>query len=393
MPVKPTSAGVSPRSACVAARIASAIAESRGASAASVHSRIENYGLSILDAWREAVASNQCCYKYSQFASLYSHWRAEQGLQGRSRTRRRLISLKSPDLPALKSWRLSHDRRKWEVGIALLGLASGQSVSEICRKIDRARRTVERWCSLYEHGGIDCLPLRRSKKLSDASVDKINEKKERLIKIIHQLPKAYGINRASWSLDALSDAYEKTHGKRISTSSISEYFILAGYKFKKAKKSLTSNDPTYREKLAKITNTLSHLASNEKFFSIDEFGPFSVKIRGGIALVPGDEVRTIPQKQRSKGSLICTAALELSSNQVTHFYSKKKNTREMIKLLYRLIILSRAKIAFFSPGIPHRGMSRRRSIKSFTRLTATNSEAATIHHWLNSCLCLLERSF
>jgi hypothetical protein len=86
---------------------------------ASVHSRIDNDGLSILDAWREAVASNQCSYKYSRFASLYAHWRAEQGLQGRSRTRRRLVSLKSPDLPALKSWRLSHDRRKWEVGIAL----------------------------------------------------------------------------------------------------------------------------------------------------------------------------------------------------------------------------------------------------------------------------------
>ena len=53
----------------------------------------------------------------------------------------------------------------------------------------------------------------------------------------------------------------------------------------------------------------------------------------------------------------------------------------------------RAKNAFFSPGIPHRGTRRRRSIKSLTRLTATNSEAATIHHCLSSCLCLLERSF
>jgi hypothetical protein len=33
----------------------------------------------------------------------------------------------------------------------------------------------------------------------------------------------------------------------------------------------------------------------------------------------------------------CTVALELSTNQVTHFYSKTKNTREMIKLLKRLI--------------------------------------------------------
>ena len=65
---------------------------------------------------------------------------------------------------------------------------------------------------------------------------------------------------------------------------------------------------------------------------------FQVKIRGGTALVAGDTVRTIPQRQKSKGSLICTAALELSTNQVTHFYSTKKNTREMIRLLKRLIV-------------------------------------------------------
>ena len=49
-------------------------------------------------------------------------------------------------------------------------------------------------------------------------------------------------------------------------------------KFKKAKKVLTSSDPNYRDKLVKITETLSQLPPNEKFFSIDEFGPFSVKI-------------------------------------------------------------------------------------------------------------------
>jgi hypothetical protein len=35
--------------------------------------------------------------------------------------------------------------------------------------------------------------------------------------------------------------------------------------------------------------------------------------------------------------LIVTAALELSQNQVTHFYSKAKNTTEMIKLLEVLL--------------------------------------------------------
>ena len=53
--------------------------------------------------------------------------------------------------------------------------------------------------------------------------------------------------------------------------------------------------------------------------------------------MPPGEVKTIPQWQKSKGSLIITAALELSTNQVTHFYSEKKNTDEMIKLLDILI--------------------------------------------------------
>jgi hypothetical protein len=41
----------------------------------------------------------------------------------------------------------------------------------------------------------------------------------------------------------------------------------------------------------------------------------------------------VPQQQKSKGSLIITAALELSRNQVTHFYSNQKNTQEMIKMM------------------------------------------------------------
>jgi hypothetical protein len=48
---------------------------------------------------------------------------------------------------------------------------------------------------------------------------------------------------------------------------------------------------------------------------------------------PHDLTRVVPQRQRSKGRLILTGALKLSTNQITHFYSEKKNTDEMIKLL------------------------------------------------------------
>ncbi len=111
----------------------------------------------------------------------------------------------------------------------------------------------------------------------------------------------------------------------------------AGYQVRKAKKVLTSTDPLYRKKLKKITKILQSLKSNEKFFSIDEFGPFAVKKQGGRALVANGKERTYPQWQKSKGTLIITAALELSTNQITHFYSANKNTEEMIKLLDLLL--------------------------------------------------------
>ena len=135
----------------------------------------------------------------------------------------------------------------------------------------------------------------------------------------------------------MAKAYENEYGTSISRSTVSDFFKKSGYKFKKARKALTSTDPNFRDKLNVIKQTLAKLESEERLFSIDEFGPFSVKMRGGRALVPGDNVRTIPQRQKSKGSLICTAALELSTNQVTHFYSKKKNTDEMIELMMLLI--------------------------------------------------------
>jgi hypothetical protein len=105
----------------------------------------------------------------------------------------------------------------------------------------------------------------------------------------------------------------------------------------KARKVLTSNDPNYREKVDHIHQVLSKLKSSERFFSIDEFGPFAVKQQGGRRLVGAGVYPTVPQFQKSKGCLIVTAALELSTNQVTHFYSSGKNTDEMITLLEILI--------------------------------------------------------
>ena len=49
----------------------------------------------------------------------------------------------------------------------------------------------------------------------------------------------------------------------------------------KAKVVLTSNDPTYVDKLASIRSILSNLQPDEAFFSIDEYGPFAIKAKPG----------------------------------------------------------------------------------------------------------------
>ncbi|MCP4368122.1 MAG: hypothetical protein GY797_08465, partial [Deltaproteobacteria bacterium] len=160
--------------------------------------------------------------------------------------------------------------------------------------------------------------------------------KNEVFKILHEPPSLHGINRTTWKMEDIHHIMLE-RGLPIALVNIRKIIRNAGYHVRKAKKVLTSNDPLYREKLQEITRILQSLKPKEKFFSIDEFGPFAVKMMGGRALVAKGEERTYPQWQKSKGAIILTAALELSTNQVTHFYSKNKNTTEMIKLLDLLL--------------------------------------------------------
>ncbi len=156
--------------------------------------------------------------------------------------------------------------------------------------------------------------------------------RETLLSTLHCPPAQYGINRTTWTTKLLGKVMAE-RGYRAGHNTVSKIIKNSGYRFRKAREVLTSNDPDYRDKLRKITNVLSRLGPDERFFSIDEFGPFSVKKTGGRKLVAASEYPTVPQWQQSKGVLIVTAALELSTNQITHFYSEKKNSHEMIRLL------------------------------------------------------------
>jgi transposase len=101
-----------------------------------------------------------------------------------------------------------------------------------------------------------------------------NEKlRAAVFKMLHEPPAEHGINRTSWTLASLCKTL-KENGTPVGISVIAKMIKSAGYKWRKAKIVLTSNDPAYSAKLARIRSILSNLPPGDAFFSIDEFGPF-----------------------------------------------------------------------------------------------------------------------
>ena len=242
--------------------------------------------------------------------------------------------LDSKDIYILHNCIVNKPLRFSKRAITVLSHLKGISNRKISQFLCIHRPTVKNYLSLFKAKGVDGLLDLSCKEIKKAEdplyIDAI-------FSIFHAPPMSYDINRTTWKLADIKKVMSEK-GLPISTNNIRQIIKDAGYNVRKAKKVLTSTDPNYREKLKEITCILSNLGVKEKFFSVDEFGPFAVKIYGGRSLVQKGEVKKIPQYQKSKGSLILTGALELSTNQMTHFYSDKKDTDEMIKLLDILLV-------------------------------------------------------
>lgn len=198
-----------------------------------------------------------------------------------------------------------------------------------------SRKTAAKWVGRFKHDGCTGVldrssrPHRSPRCLSPERSD--DDCKGLLVSILHRPPSEFGINRTSWRLVDLHRILRE-QGQPLSQSRMRRIIRSTGFKWRKARVVLTSRDPDYTQKVRKIKKILAELKNDEAFFSIDEFGPFAIKKKGGRKRVGPNENYVIPQRQKSKGWLILTAALELSSNQVTHFYSGKKNTEEMIRM-------------------------------------------------------------
>ena len=222
-------------------------------------------------------------------------------------------------------------RKKALVALGFLRKCAPQAIAEV---LQLNVRTVTRYCELYCTEGAKKLfacQIHLGAKFRDEKI------KTAVLSLLHAPPSIHDVNRTTWKMADLRKVL-KRQGINISAVTVRKIIRATGFKWRKARIVLTSNDPQYREKVDKIKSILGILGPKERFFSIDEFGPFGIKMRGGLVLCDPEKVPVVPQYQKSKGSLIVTSALELSTNQVTHFYSTKKDTEEMIKLLDVLLV-------------------------------------------------------
>lgn len=193
--------------------------------------------------------------------------------------------------------------------------------------------TWRRCLRVYVESGLDALFAPRRSPAPKADNEEL---RKALFDTLHRPPSQFGINRTSWKVADLSRALA-LKGQPASEETVRKIIKSSGYKWRKARVVLTSNDPEFSQKLDRIKSILSNLADDEAFFSIDEFGPFAVKHQPGKTLAAPGERPHVQQWQKSRGTVTLTAAIELSSNQVTHFYSEKKNTAEMIRMMKVLL--------------------------------------------------------
>lgn len=249
-----------------------------------------------------------------------------------SQDRWRVRFVSGTDKRVLDEWRKSKDKRQWDKAVAILENWN-LSPEEIAEKIERPLPTIKKWIQTFNCYGLEGLSRPRKKRVDIARQKKTEERSKRLLEILHQPPSSFGINRSNWNLKSIVDIYAKEQGESIAQSTASRLIRKTGYRFKKAKMVLTSQDPDYREKVELLLKTLQDLTEDEMFYFIDELGPLQVKKYGGRAYSPKGDSRTFPQNPTTKGSITLSGALSATTNQITWSYGVAKDTQAMIDLV------------------------------------------------------------
>lgn len=249
-------------------------------------------------------------------------------------------TLNQDELQTLHDLKSSIHRNVSQRAIVIDMLLHNEPLIEIVRKSKRNAKTIYRWKSRFESEGIKFLSVKRNR---EPILEIMEERKNRIAKIIHYPPNHFDINRSSWTLIALAEAYQKEYEEKISPHTISRAIKEMGYTFKKARRVLTSEDPLYQEKVTAIKDVKSSLNETDSLFFIDEAGPWAVKPYGGKSIHAPGEVKTYPQYPSKKGSVTFIGAYEATKKIILWKFINQKNSEAVIEILKLIIRYARHK--------------------------------------------------
>ena len=175
--------------------------------------------------------------------------------------------------------------------LAVLCHLRGISWAPACSFLQISSGTWFRYWRLFQKGGTTRLFARTTRSDKKSEID---SNKSAVFSLMHSPPAAYGINRTTWRMADLRKVLTE-EGHPMCCDVIHTIIKEAGWKWRHARVVLTSNDPEYRTKVDVIKKILSELKPDEAFFSIDEYGPFAIKQKGGVKQVAPGEQYVVPQ--------------------------------------------------------------------------------------------------
>lgn len=249
-------------------------------------------------------------------------------------SRKKPLCLPSPladeEIRELKRYKAGLHKNHSAKATALLMMNEMAPFAKVVKATGRHPGTIYEWVRRFKEERLGFIKVRYSHPERNKHLE---ERKNRIIEILHTPPNSYQINRASWNYESIARVYSEKYGEVISNKTVERAVKQSGYTWRHARKVLTSPDPEYKVKIAKVLEALRGLKENEAFFFIDECGPYRVKKYGGVALTAEGSTRTIPERQRSKGKVQFIAALEAVTNQVTWRFIDRKGTDSIIALI------------------------------------------------------------
>lgn len=124
--------------------------------------------------------------------------------------------------------------------LAVLNLLEGKSPTEVARMFRVSRAALYLWRTRYEESGVEGFRVRSGRgRKAQARPDEIE-------RYLRQSPRAFGLRRTRWTLQALAEVVPSLKG--FSPYGVQKALERAGYRYKRGQPWIHSPDPEYDQK-------------------------------------------------------------------------------------------------------------------------------------------------